>query len=325
MNDFSTPFQAPWWLSNPHEQTMWPTFIRSHIEITEKWERVELPDGDFLDLTWEATTVNQLDNPIVVLLHGLGGSIQSVYIRGIMNALVKNGFRPVLMHFRGASGVPNRMPQSYHSGETGDIAYIISKLKRENPGVPIYAIGYSLGANVILKWLGETGNGNPLTAAVAVSPPFQLSAIANRLMKGFSRCYQWYLLRGLIKEKKNKFKDRPCPFDLSQLDKVTNFWEFDDLVTAPLNGFKNVHDYYQRASCRQFLPKIAIPTLIIHASDDPFMSPDIIPELSELGKKTVFSLSKTGGHVGFVGGASPLSPDYWLEKIIPIFLRKNQV
>ena len=315
-------FKSAWWLCSPHAQTVWSTLFRKPDEMNELWERVELSDGDFLDLVWDKDNANQYEKPIIVLLHGLGGNIQSTYAKGLMKAISHLGMRPVLMQFRGASGVPNRLPRGYHSGETGDVAFIINFLKERCEG-HIGCVGISIGANMLIKWLGETGVQNPLKVAVAVSPPFELASVANKLMQGFSRVYQWWLLRKLIKDKKIKFSRMASPIDLSGLDKVANFWEYDDMITAPMFGFADVQDYYKKSSCRQFLPNIAVPTLIIHAKDDPFMTPEAIPDKNELSDTTQLELSLHGGHVGFISGNVIGKAVYWLEHRIPSFLKEK--
>lgn len=319
-NSSSSTFAPAWWLQNPHAQTMWPTFFRCKTKIKELWDRVELPDGDFIDLVWDRDNAEQSGAPIVLLFHGLGGDIESPYVSGLMKAISKKGWRPVLMHFRGSSGVPNRLSRWYHSGETEDMAYIVDRLQKVNPGVPIAAVGVSLGGNALLKWLGETGVSNPLTTAVAVSVPFILSSVADRFQKGISRLYQWWLIRRLKKDTIEKFQHIPAPFDINKVSSINSFWEYDDLITAPLHGFKNVHDYYQKCSSRQYLSAIHVPTLIIHAKDDPFMTPDVIPSHSELSENVQMDLSEKGGHVGFISGNSPGHPRYWLEERIPEFL-----
>lgn len=315
-------FKSAWWLRSTHAQTLWPTLFRKPDRLNELWERVELPDGDFLDLVWDKDNANQSEKPIIVLLHGLGGNIHSTYAKGLMNAISLAGMRPVLMHFRGASGVPNRLPRGYHSGETGDVAFIINFLKERCAG-RIGCVGISIGANMLIKWLGETGDQNPLKVAVAVSVPFELASVANTLMQGFSRVYQWWLLRKLIKDKKIKFSQMASPIDLSGLDKVTNFWQYDSMITAPIFGFADVHDYYAKSSCRQFLPNITVPTLIIHSKDDPFMAPDAIPDKKELSETTQLELYLYGGHVGFISGDIIGKAEYWLECRIPSFLKEN--
>ncbi len=148
-------FQAPWWLKGPHGQTIWPTLMRIRSRMPAKWERVELPDGDFLDCVWDKTSYADIQKPIVVILHGLEGGINSSYSKGLMTALTKKGFRPVLMHFRTCSGTMNRLERTYHSGDTGDLDFVVRHLKERHPKAPIHAVGISIGGNVLLKWLGR--------------------------------------------------------------------------------------------------------------------------------------------------------------------------
>jgi len=182
------------------------------------------------------------------------------------------------------------------------------------------AVGYSMGGNVLLKWLGERGAGAPLAAAVAVSVPYTLSLTADRLTQGLSRVYQRRLIGDLRAKLDRKFSDRASLIDLERAHSSRNFWEFDDRVTAPLHGFEDVHDYYTRSSSRQYLRNIAVPTLMLHAEDDPFMTPDVLPSRGELSPSVLLEVSAHGGHVGFVHGSLPWRPRYWLEERIPTFL-----
>jgi uncharacterized protein len=295
---------------------LWPYLFRRRRRIDLRRERLELPDGDFLDLAWTTGA----DGPIVLVLHGLEGSSRSGYAGGMLRALHAHGWRALVMHFRGCSGEPNRLPRSYHSGETGDLAHVVEVLRASYPDTPIAAVGYSLGGNVLLKWLGETGAGNPLAAAVAVSVPFELHKAAWRLSRGLSRVYQWKLLRSLRRRTAAKFSRMPCPVPLGDLRLLTSFRAFDDRITGPLHGFRNADDYYARSSSRQYLPGIRVPTFILHALDDPFMTPDAVPSACELSPTTCLELSLHGGHVGFVSGPLPWKAEYWLERRIPELL-----
>jgi uncharacterized protein len=312
-------FRAPWWLRSAHLQTIYPTLFRRGPRISLRRERLELDDGDFLDLDWSAGA----GGPVVLVLHGLEGSSDSPYARGMLGAVHARGWRGVVMHFRGCSGEPNRLPRSYHSGDTGDLARVIAHLGGRGDVSALAAVGYSMGGNVLLKWLGEQGAGAGLDAAVAVSVPFTLSAAADRLTRGLSRIYQQRLIADLRAKMQRKFSRGACPIDLHRAGRSRNFWEFDDCVTAPLHGFADVHDYYARSSSRQFLGGIRVPTLILHAEDDPFMSPEVIPSPDELSPCTRLEVSARGGHVGFVQGAVPWRPRYWIEERIPGFLAEH--
>lgn len=310
-------FKPAWWLQNPHLQTLWAKLLRKQPKIKTHQERLELHDGDFLDLNFTA----QQSGPIVLVLHGLEGSLQSKYASGILQTLHNSGYQAVFMHFRSCSGTINRLPRSYHSGDTADIQYVLSMLHQRYPDRLIAAIGFSLGGNALLKLLGETGDHTRLSAAVAVSVPFQLDNAANQLNRGFSKLYRTHLLRCLRDKIRQKEKIIDLSFlPLHKLDHMKDFWEFDDRITAPLHGFQNVHDYYSHSSCRQYLKNIRKTTLILHAADDPFMTPDAIPDEQELSKHILLELSPKGGHVGFVSGKTPWSCQYWLEHRIIAFL-----
>ncbi len=309
-------FRAPWWLRSGHLQTLYaPLFRRAPaLELTR--ERIELEDGDFVDLDWTPRS----EGPLVLVLHGLEGSSDSPYARGILRAIHARRWRGVLMHFRGCSGEPNRLPRSYHSGDTGDLTEVVETLRARGDIPVMAAVGYSLGGNVLLKWLGERGAGAPIAAAAAVSVPYTLSRAADRLTSGLSRIYQRRLIGELRRKLGRKFAHTASPIDLARAQRSRDFWEFDDAVTAPLHGFRDVHDYYARASSRQYLQRIRVPTLMLHAEDDPFMTPDAVPRREELSPSARLELSAHGGHVGFVHGSLPWRPRYWLEERIPAFL-----
>ncbi len=309
------PFRAPWWCRGPHCQTIWPNLFRRSAPIVLRRERIELPDGDFIDIDWTQNT----HGPIALILHGLEGSARSGYARALLKRLADSGWCAGVMHFRGCSGEPNRLPRSYHSGDTADVAFVIDLLKRRTPDTRIAAVGFSLGGNVLLKWLGETGAKNPLDAAVAVSVPFVLSVAADRLDRGLSRLYQWKLLLSLRQSVRRKFKTQAAPIDLRSLPTLKNFWAFDDKVTAPLHGFDSAEHYYRVSSSRGYLRNIAVPTLILHALDDPFMSPHCVPDATELSPSIQLEVYPQGGHVGFIYG-QPWRPRYWLDERIAAFL-----
>lgn len=316
----NNPFKPAWWLPNSHLQTIFPAVFRRRVDFPTERERLELPDGDFIDLEW--VKAEDPSKPLVLVLHGLEGSIESHYARGMLRAISQLGLRGVFMHFRGCSGEPNRLSRNYHSGDTGDLAYVVRELRNRNPEVPLGAIGFSLGANVLLKWLGETDKENPLRAAIAISVPFELHKAAKRIQRGFSRFYQWYFIKYLRMRMSNKFNKVPVPIDPKIINQVSTIIEFDDKITAPLHGFRGVDDYYMTASSRQYLHNICVPTLILHAKDDPFFSEDSIPETNELSPFVKLEVTETGGHVGFIAGNYPWRPQYWLEMRAPEFLKE---
>jgi predicted alpha/beta-fold hydrolase len=322
----NSQFKPAWWLPGKHLQTLWPNLIRSPAKVTLHRERLELEDGDFLDLDWTEGT----EGPIVLVLHGLGGSSRSQYARGILKAIHNKGWRGVVMHFRGCSNVPNRLLRHYHGGETSDLQTVYQVLKQREPGTPIAVLGYSLGANLLLKWLGELGSENvqlsPPVCAVAVSAPFNLAEVAKKLDSGSSWFYQKVLLRRLKNMVKIKYRKGSNilepPFDLTPCLTTRTIHGFDDTYTAPLHGFKDADDYYRKNSCLGFLKNIHTPSLIIHSMDDPFMTADIIPADKDLSPRVILELSRSGGHVGFTEGP-PWNTRYWLEERIPNFISQQ--
>lgn len=310
-NFICSEFKPAWWCRNKHLQTLYPTLFRKTIALELHNEKFELPDGDFLDLAW---TEEKQTGPIIILLHGLEGSLNSPYAKGILKTIQDSGWQGVLMHFRGCSGRHNRLDRSYHSGDTGDIHTLISTLKERFPGREIAAIGISLGGNVLLKYLGEQGDTCQLTAAMAISVPFDLADGAKALDKGFSKIYQRYLINRLCKKMRDKYKNKPAPVDIDKLNQWNNFYSFDHNVTAALHGFESADDYYSRSSSKQFLKDIKTPTLILHSKDDPFMTHNAIPIETELSSNITFELTQYGGHVGFIYGKTPFNTQYWIEK-----------
>lgn len=312
-------FKPAWWCRGAHLQTLWPVLVRRPPDVRLRRERLELPDGDFIDLDW--LVHGEATGPLVVILHGLEGSSDSQYARGLLAVLGERKWRAAVMHFRGCSGEPNRLARSYHSGETGDLAHVISVLRSRARRAPLGVVGYSLGGNVLLKWLGESGT-TAIDAAVAVSVPFDLARAAERLERGVSRLYQWELVQRLHASVERKRARIPLPLR-ADVSTLRTFRDFDEHVTAPLHGFRGADHYYAVASSRQYLHGIRVATLLLHAADDPFMTAQAVPRADELSPTTTLELSARGGHVGFVGGRWPWRPDYWLEQRIPAFLEEH--
>ncbi|UVJ43797.1 hydrolase [Pseudomonas sp. LS1212] len=319
-------FTPGWGLANPHLQTLWGPLCRKKVILQHQRERIWLTDGDFLDLDWHGP--HQANAPLVLVLHGLTGSSASHYVSGLQAALSRQGWASVALNWRGCSGEPNLLPRSYHSGASEDLAEAIDHLRATRPQAPLYAVGYSLGGNVLLKHLGEVGSASQLQAAVAVSVPFRLDQCADRIGMGFSRIYQAHFMREMlayVKDKQRRFQHEGHSEGLAALSRLgplknmRTFWEFDGRVTAPLNGFADAHDYYRRASSRYYLGENKTRTLIIQSTDDPFVFAHSVPGANELPASTHLELHAKGGHVGFVEG-SLSKPGYYLERRIPQWL-----
>jgi hypothetical protein len=302
-------FRPAWWLSNPHLQTIWGTLFRRQPRLELRTERLELADGDFVDLAWSGPA----SGAMVLVLHGLEGTLNSHYARGLLRTLNNLGYRTCFMHFRGCSGEANRLPRSYHSGETGDLQEVVEHVRHRT--ALHAAVGFSLGGNVLLKWLGEQQESAAISKAVAVSVPFRLDDAARRLEGGLSRVYQQHLLNKLKQKYRVKFSQMPSPLRVN-LDNIKTFYQFDDAITAPLHGFHNADDYYTRSSSYPFLKRIRTPSLVIHAIDDPFMWPGTVPDNSDLSPAVTLELASHGGHVGFITGPVPGLARYWLDERI---------
>ena len=288
---------------------------------------MELADGDFLDLDWvSGRDGHELgdDSPLVLLLHGLEGSANSGYARQLYRELTARRFQAVGLNFRGCSGEPNRLPRAYHSGETGDLAHVVRVLRERYPERVIGAVGFSLGGNVLLKYLGEEGQrGQGIDTAVAISVPFDLSAGADYVERGFSKTYRALLVRKL----KRKVRTKACimngEIDLARTLAVRTFREFDSAVIVPIHGFEDAEDYYRSSSSAQFLGSIRVPTLLIHSSDDPFLPPECVPErVTQRNPHIHTEFTRSGGHVGFVSGV-PWAPVFWGERRAAEFLTER--
>jgi len=317
---FKSRFKPAWWLKNAHGQTLWPNRIRRGPQVKLIRQRFELPDGDFIDTEW--TSGNK--GPIILVLHGLEGSTRSGYAVRIMRQAHKRGWRGVFMYYRSCSGEPNRLDRRYHAGDTEDLTTFIDIIREREPETPIAIVGYSLGGNVLLKWLATTNKiPRQVAAAVAVSVPFELGKVNDRLTQGFSKIYQAAMRNKMLASIKKKYSNRKTDLDIEKITNLKTFREIDEEFTAPVHGYKTAEEYYFKNSCRYILNDIKFPTLILHACDDPFMTMDAVPSENELSENITFELSEFGGHVGFVYG-NPWRPRYYLEERIPSYV-ENQI
>jgi predicted alpha/beta-fold hydrolase len=291
---------------------MWgPLLRRGGLPLRR--ERVDTPDGDFVDLDW-------LDGPagapLVLLLHGLEGTVRSHYVAGILREVAARGWRGVLLNFRSCSGEMNRLPRFYHSGDTGDLDAIVGRLLEREPQARLGAVGVSIGGNVLLKWLGERHVGAPpqLRAAATICVPYDLALCARVLDRGFERAvYTRSFLWTLKRKVRDKARVYPGFVDVGAVARARTFAEYDRALTAPLHGFADELDYWTQASSRPYLAHIRVRTLLVNALDDPFVPAVALPDTSTLPPSVELELTPHGGHVGFVEAASPRRPS-WAER-----------
>lgn len=320
------PYRAAWWLPGGHAQTVAGKYLRPphHPPLTR--ERWDTPDGDFLDL--DVTSDPETGAGVVVVLHGLGGFSRRPYMLAAYAELHSKGLVAVGLNFRGCGEELNRLPRLYHSGETGDLGFVVDTLRARFPGRPLGAIGFSLGGNVLLKYLGERGDASPLQAAATISVPFDLAAGSRHLEASpMGRAYTHYFLDHL-KEKVLGKRELVRPLiDVERALQAPTIWAFDDAATAPLHGFEDAADYYARSSSGKFLHHIRTPTLLIQSRRDPFFPYDPAPEAAA-GENPylVPAFFDAGGHVGFVQGP-PWAPEFWAEaeatRFLAIQLRRD--
>jgi predicted alpha/beta-fold hydrolase len=309
-------FTPAWWLRNPHLQTLWGKFFRRGPSQQTSVERLETPDGDFIDL--HHFNIGE-QRPILFLLHGLEGGIASHYIQGFLAEAGIRGWQAAVMIFRSWGSSPNRTRRLYHSGETSDVALALQHLQERFPGSPLVLAGVSLGGNVLLKYLGERGKDiSPrIAGAAAISVPFDLARSSRHIDRGFSRVYQRAFMKSLRRkaiEKIGKFADIA---DAARVRAARTMFAFDDAFTAPVHGFRDAMHYYTESSSIRWLEFISIKTLLLSAVDDPFLPPQVLASVREIAAFNScldLDFPAHGGHVGFVGGMNPLEPDYYLER-----------
>ena len=309
-------YLAPNWLPGGHAQTIWPRLIIGPLPDYRR-ERWETPDDDFIDLDWIA---GEPGAPCVVLFHGLEGSSRSHYARRLMHAVQGRGWHGVVVHFRGCSGEPNRLPRAYHSGDSQEIDWVLRRLQtRGHPA--LFVAGVSLGGNALLKWLAEQGNHarDVVNAAASVSAPLDLAAANAALSSGFNLVYARHFLRTLIPATLAKEQRFPGRFDVRRAQAARTLRDFDDAVTAPLHGFLGADDYYARSSAGPLLGAVRVPTLLLHAANDPFLPAAALPRREVLSAAVMLEVPQHGGHVGFVHGALPGRIDWMPQRLLDHF------
>lgn len=313
-------YLAPHWLPGGHTQTVWPLLLKGEIPAYRR-ERWNTPDADFIDLDWiDGKPGGEKAAPLLVLFHGLEGSSRSHYARSLMRAVGRRGWRGVVVHCRGCGGEPNLLPRAYHSGDSAEVDWVLRRMRQENAGL-LFAAGVSLGANCLLKWLGERGEAarTVVAAAAAVSAPLDLAAANESLSHGLNRLYARHFLKTLVPAALAKEQRFPGLLSTRDVLSARTLRDFDEAVTAPLHGFRGAADYYAQSSAGQFLGGVRVPTLIVNSRNDPFLPAAFLPETSHLAATITLETPAAGGHVGFVGGSFPGHLDWLPYRLLTFF------
>jgi hypothetical protein len=310
------PYRAPAWLPGGHAQTVYAPLLAGPAPAYRR-ERWDTPDGDFIDLDWVDAPPGA---PLVVAFHGLEGSSRSHYALALMRASRSRGWRGVVPHFRGCGGQPNRLARAYHSGDAAEVDWILRRLRRDTRG-PLFAVGVSLGGNALLKWLGEQGAAatEVVAAAAAVSAPLDLRISGDALALGLNRVYTRMFLSTLKPRSLAKLARFPGLYDPAAVRRAATLREFDDVVTAPLHGFRDTDDYWRRASSKPLLGQVRVPTLVLNARNDPFVPPPCLPVPEDVSPAVTLEFPKEGGHAGFVTGRFPGTLDWLPRRLLAFF------
>jgi len=341
------PYKAPFWLPGGHLQTIIASLFSKGAEVTYRRERWELNDGDFIDVDWadakpdsvrqaildeprssfqsaEAGTADH-KKPVIVIFHGLEGNSQSQYAKSLISAALAKGWQGAVIHFRGCSGEPNRLPRTYYAGDSAEINTMLARVRAIYPDNPIFAVGYSLGGNALLKWLGEFSDKTALniSKAVAVSAPIDLQASADALDNGLNRILYTPLFVDSMRPKALAMSKRfPGLLDEKRIINARTIHDIDNAVTSVLYGAKNATDYYQQNASKPYLKNITLPTLIINARNDPFMPAVYLPTTSDVSAAVTLGYEEEGGHVGFYT-TGVRNQNGWLPNRIIEFLEQN--
>lgn len=312
-------YRAPLWLPGAHLQTIVPSLLGRDDARAYRRVRWSTPDDDFIDVDWVDAQLP--DAPLLVIFHGLEGSSKSRYALALSHQAANHGWRCAVVHFRGCSGELNRAPRFYHSGDSNEIDWVLRRMRSQWPIAPLHVAGVSLGGNALLKWLGERGSeaAGLVRSAAAISAPLDLAAGGHALSSGFNLIYSRMFLNSLKPKCLLKLEQHPGLFDRDIMMAARNLYEFDNVVTAPLHGYRNTDDYWLRAASKPHLGGIAVPTLILNARNDPFMPGSSLPQAHQVSNAVTLEFPDEGGHVGFLAQRSA-GGSHWLPQRILDFL-----
>ncbi|MFW2356915.1 YheT family hydrolase [Hydrogenophaga sp.] len=297
-------YAPPWWLPGGNAQTLWAALgSRRHFGPAPRWTRSRwnTPDGDFIDVD-QAQHTTLANAPLLVLFHGLEGSSASQYAVAFADFAATNGLAFAVPHFRGCSGELNRAPRAYHSGDFEEVDWILKRFSAEHPGRPLIAAGVSLGGNALMRWAAEMGEsaGQQVRAVASICSPLDLAAGGHAIGRGFNRLvYTRMFMASMVPKALKKLEQHPGLFDRNALLAARDLFEFDNLFTAPLHGFRDTPDYWSRASAKPVLHQIRVPALALNARNDPFIPAASLPTSEQVGRHVTLWQPAQGGHVGF--------------------------
>ena len=303
-------YTAPWWLPGGNLQTIWPALYARRVSgppPVYRRERWDTPDGDFIDVDFLVAPAPSSTQPLLVLFHGLEGSSRSHYAEAFADFARARGWAYAVPHFRGCSGELNLGPRAYHSGDFEEIGWVLQRLVAARSG-PVLAVGVSLGGNALMRWAGEMGDAarGVACAVASVCSPIDLAAGGRAIGQGFNRLvYTRMFLRTMVPKALQKLQQHPGLFDRDRLLRARDLYEFDNIFTAPLHGFRDTDDYWARASAKPHLHRIRVPALVVNALNDPFVPAQSLPAAHEVGAHVTLWQPAQGGHVGFPQGRLP--------------------
>jgi uncharacterized protein len=314
----SRPYQAPWWLPGAHLQTIVPAVRGWPHALHYRRERWDTPDQDFIDIDWIDAAP---DSKLLVVFHGLEGDSQSRYALALASQARVLGWSCAVVHFRGCSGELNRAPRFYHSGDSTEINWVLQRMRQLRPAAALHVAGISLGGNALLKWLSERGSeaASLIASAAAISAPLDLAAGGHALSAGVNMIYTRMFLNSLKPKCLQKLEQYPRLFDRERMLAARNLYEFDNVVTAPLHGYRDTNDYWARAAAKPGLHAIVVPTLVLNARNDPFMPGHALPRPGEVSRAVTLEQPDAGGHVGFHACATQGGADWLPRRIFSYF------
>jgi len=313
-------YRAPLWLPGAHLQTIAAARLVPQPRVEYRRERWDAPDGDFVDVDFALPEPDDLKAPVLVLFHGLEGCSQSHYARTTMRAAADRGWRGLVPHFRGCSGEPNRLPRAYHSGDSEEGDWILRAAARRYPAARLYAVGISLGGNMLAKWLGERGTDACfVTAAASIGSPLDLAAGGAALARGFNLLYTKMFLATLKGKALEKIARFPGFASADAVRASRNLYDFDNAYTAPVHGFRNTDEYWARASGKPHLAGVEVPHLVLNARNDPFVPAASLPRPQDASRHVLLEQPEEGGHIGFARGSLPGDLGYLPERLFRLF------